>query len=172
MAFGGGGQSRRLRGTVTGGTVMKPGILLGGLLALVMTGTAANADPVTFSTYLKDPVWAKQLDAMFGKTPKPDWLRNATESEAVPVTMDGRPYTVLLACRKHDCANHQLAVLFDKTAIYGLRFETRDNSPKEELTWFNIGGGPESIDGKTILYAAITGSLFNHPGMFSFPAGK
>lgn len=151
---------------------MKSGALMGGLLAVLMTGTAANATPATFSTYRKDPAWEQRFDAMFGRTPKPDWLRNATESEAVSVTMDGRPYTVLLACKQHDCANHQLVVLFNREAIYGLRFETTDNSPKEELTWLNIGGGPESIDGKTILYAAITGSLFNHPAMFAFPAGK
>ena len=149
-------------------------ILAGALLVCVMACPVAHAaaDPVTLTTYLHDPAWTKRFDTMFGTTPKPGWLNSATQSEAVPVTMGGKPYTVLLACKQHDCANHQLVVLFDATTIYGLRFETTDNSPKETLTWLNIGGGPESIDGKTILYAAITGSLFNHPAMFAFPASK
>ena len=31
-----------------------------------------------------------------------------------------------------------------------------------------IGGGAESIDGRTILYAALTGSLDNHPQAFNY----
>ena len=38
----------------------------------------------------------------------------------------------------------------------------------EKLTWLNIGGGSESIDGRTILYAALTGSLENHPDAFNY----
>ena len=30
------------------------------------------------------------------------------------------------------------------------------------------GGGAESIDGRTILYAALTGSLDNHPQAFNY----
>ncbi|RWR13301.1 C-lysozyme inhibitor [Sinirhodobacter populi] len=140
------------------------------LLILIAAGAAVKADPVTLSTYLRDPSWTERFDTMFGNSAKPDWVQGATESEAVAVTLNGQPYEVLLACKKHDCGNHQLAVLFDKDAMYGLHFETTDNSPEEELIWLNIGGGPESIDGKTILYAAITGSLFNHPELFTFPA--
>ncbi|GBQ96184.1 C-lysozyme inhibitor [Acetobacter nitrogenifigens DSM 23921 = NBRC 105050] len=151
---------------------MKLGALLGVMLAVGVTVSSAQADPATFNTYSTDPHWSARLNAMFGKTSKPDWLKNATSSEAVSVTMDGKPYTVLLACKRHDCGNHQLAILFDNATIYGLRFEATNGVPKETLTWFNIGGGPESIDGKTILYAAITGSLFNHPEAFAFPAEK
>lgn len=128
----------------------------------------AQTQPVTLSVEMKSPDFANRVGELFGKVPKPDWLAEATEAEPVAVTLDGRPYTVLLACKKHDCANHQLAILFDAERMYGLRFETRDNSAEERLTWLNIGGGAESIDGRTILYAAITGSLFNHPEAFSF----
>ena len=38
----------------------------------------------------------------------------------------------------------------------------------ERLTWLGIGGGAESIDGRTILYAALTGSLDNHPQAFNY----
>jgi hypothetical protein len=40
----------------------------------------------------------------------------------------------------------------------------------EVLTWLTIGGGDESIDGRTILYAALTGSLENHRGQFNLSA--
>ena len=146
--------------------------LASAMMVLAMTGSMAHAGPVTLHGFLEDPVWAKRFDSMFGKTPKPDWLNNATESGVVSVSLDGKPYKVLQACKRHDCSNHQIAVLFDNTTLYGLRFETTDNSAKEELIWLNIGGGPESIDGKTILYAAMTGSLFNHPEQFSLSSKK
>lgn len=143
---------------------------LAAFVVMVAAGSAVQAEPVTLSTWLQQPAFSERFNALFGQTPRPDWLTGATESEAVAVAMDGKPYQVLLACKKHDCGNHQLAVLFDAEAIHGLRFETADNSAQETLTWLNIGGGPESIDGKTILYAAITGSLFNHPKAFAFSA--
>ena len=151
---------------------MKSGRIAGLLLATVTPLLAAHAAPLTFSTARKDPTWAKRFDAMFEHAMKPGWLNSATESEAVQVSLDGKPYQVVLACKRHDCHNHQIAVLFNPTASYALLFETQDNSTDEKLTWLNIGGGPESIDGKTILYAAITGSLFNHPKTFSYGEEK
>lgn len=151
---------------------MRLGTSIAPMISAILMAGAAMADPVTLTTRMQEPGWASRIDTMFGAVPKPDWLGHATESEPVAVTLDGKPYTVLLACKQHDCGNHQFVVLFDDTTMYGLRFETEDNSPEESLTWLGIGGGAESIDGKTILYAAITGSLFNHPQMFAFPAGE
>lgn len=143
------------------------------IAALAMLGAIATARaeeaPATLSVAMKDAAFAHRIGALFGAAPAPRWLARATEAEPVAVTLDGKPYTVLLACKTHDCANHQLAILFDAEKMYGLRFETRDNSAEERLVWLNIGGGAESIDGRTILYAAITGSLYNHPRAFSFP---
>ncbi|ARO14336.1 hypothetical protein BVG79_00988 [Ketogulonicigenium robustum] len=141
-------------------------------LALVLMTAAANAQdaPRTLSTYLAEPEWAARFDRLFADMSKPDWLARATEGEQVDVTLDGKPFSVLFACKQHDCGAHQMAVLFDNDTMYALQLETDYNSPHEALTWLNIGGGPESIDGKTILYAAMTGSLFNHPDMFDFPA--
>lgn len=48
----------------------------------------------------------------------------------------------------------------------GAAVETDDTV--ERLTWLGIGGGAESIDGRTILYAALTGSLDNHPQAFNY----
>lgn len=55
-----------------------------------------------------------------------------------------------------------------KKVMYGLLLSVNKKDKTERLTWMNIGGGSESIDGKTILYAALTGSLVNHPGAFNF----
>lgn len=69
---------------------MKFGISAATLSILLMAGSAAGANPVTLSIYAKDRAWAERFDAIFGKTPKPGWLRDATESEAVAVTLDGK----------------------------------------------------------------------------------
>ncbi|BBU86441.1 hypothetical protein EIMP300_78410 [Escherichia coli] len=37
----------------------------------------------------------------------------------------------------------------------------------EKLTWLNVNDAL-SIDGKTVLFAALTGSLENHPDGFNF----
>ncbi len=55
-----------------------------------------------------------------------------------------------------------------KKVMYGLLLSVNKKDNTERLTWMNMGGGSESIDGKTILYAALTGSLVNHPGAFNF----
>lgn len=139
------------------------------ILALSPPLAMAEDTPRTLSVHMQDTTFAKRVGTLLGKDERPNWFKRATESEPVSVIMDGKPYIVLLACKQHDCRNHQFALMFDDKNMYGLRFETHDNSPKEELTWLNIGGGPESIDGKTILYAAITGSLYNHPKAFQAP---
>lgn len=137
------------------------------VLAVSLSFGAAQPMPRTLSVEMQDTAFAHRVDTLFGKTPKPDWLTRTTEAEPATAVMDGQPYTVLLACKQHDCANHQFAVMFDKNSMYGLLFTAKDNNPTEELTWLSIGGGPESIDGKSILFAAITGSLYNHPEVFA-----
>ena len=61
-----------------------------------------------------------------------------------------------------------LAAAFDAMTArqHGVLSET--DGTVERLTWLGIGGGAESIDGRTILYAALTGSLDNHPQAFNY----
>lgn len=49
----------------------------------------------------------------------------------------------------------------------GLFSRVNEHSGNETLQWLNI---PDelSINGKTVLYAALTGSLDNHPNNFNF----
>ncbi|MFT8655772.1 MAG: Ivy family c-type lysozyme inhibitor [Acetobacter papayae] len=154
--------------------MMRFSLLAAPVAALMLSAPLAMAEdaPRTLSVDMQDATFAKRVGALFGKVEQPGWLKRATESAPVEVTMDGKPYTVLLSCKQHDCRNHQFVLMFNDKTMYGLRFETKDNSPQEELTWLNIGGGPESIDGKTILYAAITGSLYNHRAAFQRPQGQ
>ncbi len=39
---------------------------------------------------------------------------------------------------------------------------------QEKLTWLNVSDAL-SIDGKTVLFAALSGSLDNHPDAFNYP---
>lgn len=126
------------------------------------------------SDYLQDPVWAQRFNKLLPEADQPDWLQTATNmGTAIPVTLNGKPYLVVSACRQHNCPGQEIAVLFDKETMYGLLYQVKKSNPsREKLKWLNIGGGPESIDGKTILYSATTGSLFNHPDAFSHWGGK
>lgn len=42
-----------------------------------------------------------------------------------------------------------------------------DENRPERLTWLNVSDAL-SIDGKTVLFAALSGSLDNHPDAFNY----
>lgn len=42
-----------------------------------------------------------------------------------------------------------------------------DEKPTRRLTWLNVSDAL-SIDGKTVLFAALSGSLDNHPDAFNY----
>ena len=49
----------------------------------------------------------------------------------------------------------------------GLFSTVDENTSQEKLTWLNVDDAL-SIDGKTVLFAALSGSLENHPNGFNF----
>ncbi|HBC5886972.1 TPA: C-lysozyme inhibitor, partial [Escherichia coli] len=49
----------------------------------------------------------------------------------------------------------------------GLFSTIDEKTSQEKLTWLNVNDAL-SIDGKTVLFAALTGSLENHPDGFNF----
>lgn len=51
--------------------------------------------------------------------------------------------------------------------IAGVFSSVEEKTGNEKLQWLNL---PDdlSIDGKTVLFAALTGSLDNHPDSFNF----
>ena len=138
--------------------------------AAAAQGTDANAGARwSFSAIAKDTRARHAFDAMARGHQLPAWVKKGVvESPAVAVEMAGRSYQVMQACKPHDCADQQVAVMYSPghDAMYGVLLSRSGSS--EKLTWLNIGGGSESIDGKTILYAALTGSLANHPQAFDF----
>ena len=49
----------------------------------------------------------------------------------------------------------------------GVLSVVNENTAQEKLTWMNVSDAL-SIDGKTVLFAALSGSLENHPDAFNY----
>lgn len=142
------------------------------MLALPVTSFARNdqAEP-SLADLLVDEKMETAFDNMAGDAKLPEWVKSgAVTSPGRRVSFDGQEYLAMTACEQHRCAAHKIAVLYDEHSgtMYGLLTEGDDESGSEILTWFNIGGGPESIDGRTLLFAATTGSIENHPEDFQY----
>ena len=146
-------------------------MLIATVSLMLFAGLAYADEPVAgFSARMADPAFAARVEALFDGAEQPDWLPTATEAEPVTVTLGGEPMTVLLACKKHDCGSHQFIVIFDDTLMQGVLMEGDDTMAHEQLTWLGTTGEQSDIDRRTVLYAAISGSLYNHPETFDYPA--
>ncbi|HWL55396.1 MAG TPA: Ivy family c-type lysozyme inhibitor [Paracoccus sp. (in: a-proteobacteria)] len=147
---------------------------IAGLAMLVLGLAPAFAeDAPTLADLGKNAELAAAFKAMAGETEMPDWLEQPiVTTPTATASFDGKPWQVMYGCKQHDCAAHRIAVIYSAEAgkMYGVVSDTSENGEEETLHWLNIGGGPESIDGRTILYAALTGSLANHPGAFDYSA--
>ncbi|VWD59525.1 Inhibitor of vertebrate lysozyme [Burkholderia lata] len=116
----------------------------------------------SMSAIAGDRVASAAFDVMKKGHRLPAWVsRGGTESPAITLSYNGHHAYVMTACRPHNCGAERIAVLYDleKNVMYGLLSSVGPDRDAEHLTWLNIGGGDESIDGKTILYGALTGSL-------------
>lgn len=140
-----------------------------GMAFAIMLGLSAcaAAQAPSFHDLLKNSAWQTRFATLFTQISPPKWLETATETPARAVTLNGKRYQVRLVCKQHDCGNHQLALLYNRDTMLGLLVSSKDNSPTQTLTWLNfdkkLADDALAIDGKTLLYAAISGSLFNHP---------
>lgn len=138
---------------------------------LAATGASAQDHPTTFRDIAKDPVASAAFKAMAKGHRLPDWINGKTvESPGNELMFGGDKVYVMSACKQHDCGDEQIAVLYDpdKKIMYGVLRVADQKTVSEKLTWMNIGPGNEAIDGRTILYAALTGSLGNHPDAFDY----
>lgn len=118
-----------------------------------------------------DSAMKAAYDAMTKGHEMPEWLtQNAVTSPGDEVSFGGKSYVAMSACKQHDCAANAVAVLYDpqEKTMYGVLSTAEEDGAREALQWLNIGGGPESIDGKTLLYATLTGSVTNHPNDFNY----
>ncbi len=101
----------------------------------------------------------------------PAWvMKGGTYTPAQTVTLAYYLYQVMSACKPHDCGSQRIAVMWSEKSnqMTGLFLDTIDEkTSQEKLTWLNVNDAL-SIDGKTVLFAALTGSLENHPDGFNF----
>lgn len=145
-------------------------LLLAATLALgAQTALAEDALPT-----LADLEQNAELKASFDKLTKdqdlPEWvLDGMSTSPTQKVSFDGKEYLAMSGCKPHDCGGNQFALLYQPEShdAYGL-LALGDPEKKQELTWLNIGGNAESIDGRTLLYAVTTGSIANHADSFAY----
>lgn len=131
----------------------------------------AQSHTATFRDIASDPAAAAAFKTMATGHRLPDWINGKTvESPGHEVMFGADKVYVMSACKQHDCGAEQIAVLYDpdKKVMYGVLLIADPKTMSEKLTWMNIGAGNESIDGRTILYAALTGSLENHPDAFNY----
>lgn len=144
---------------------MRPLRLLIATVSLMLLAGLAYADGL--SARMEDPAFVARIDALFGEVAQPDWLPTATNAASVSVTLDGQQMEVLLACKKHDCGAHQFVVIFDDNVMQGVLMQGEYSQVTEELTWLGMTGDQTDIDRRTVLYSAISGSLYNHPDLFA-----
>lgn len=138
--------------------------------AMLMSAGAFAADNLTVS----DLATNKDSKAAFSKMVKghklPAWVsKGGTSTPAKTVKIGDTEYQVLSACKPHNCSAERVAVLWSEKSqtMSGLFSAVNEKSDKETLTWLNVGDAL-SIDGKTVLYSALSGSLENHPDAFNF----
>ncbi|XNM58361.1 Ivy family c-type lysozyme inhibitor [Escherichia coli] len=88
-------------------------------------------------------------------------MKGGTDTPAQTVTLGDETYQVMSACKPHDprlatyCCDVVRDNESDDGAVLDLSMRKRR---KEKLTWLNVNDAL-SIDGKTVLFAALTGSL-------------
>ncbi|ABL71690.1 Ivy family c-type lysozyme inhibitor [Paracoccus denitrificans] len=131
---------------------------------------AASDVGLTLADLGKDEGLTAAVEKMAEGHQMPEWLREgAVISPSQKVGFGGQEYLAMTACKQHDCAANQFAVLYapGSGTAHGV-LSVRDGEGAELLTWLGMAGGPETIDGRTILYAALTGSLANHPQDFTY----
>ncbi len=86
-------------------------------------------------------------------------MKGGTYTPAQTVTLGDETYQVMSACKPHDCGSQRIAVMWSEKSnqMTGLFSTIDEKTSQEKLTWLNVNDAL-SIDGKTVLFAALTGS--------------
>ncbi|EIR5453314.1 Ivy family C-type lysozyme inhibitor [Salmonella enterica] len=142
-------------------------------LFLSFSGLATSAyaqDELTISKLAVDQDTKAEFQKMAANQHLPKWVtQGGTDSQGQKVNIAGNQYLVLTSCKPHDCSSQRIAVLYATATkkIAGVFSSVEEKTGNEKLKWLNL---PDdlSIDGKTVLFAALTGSLDNHPDSFNF----
>lgn len=139
---------------------------------LCCTGVSftALAETPTLSSLVASPQGGAAFAQLIAHQHLPDWIKKGgVESPMQQVTLKGITYQVYSACKPHDCASENFALIYSPAdnAMSGLFARNNEARHREQLQWLNISDAL-SIDGKTVLYAALSGSLENHPQAFNY----
>jgi hypothetical protein len=139
-----------------------------GTLTLFLTINACAETPPTLS----DLAVNKETKALFKEMTKaqklPKWvLQGGTDGETHSIYLKGNDYQISSSCKPKQCGLEQIAVLYSPTAriMAGVLAKNTEHETQQKLIWLNV---PDSlsIDGKTVLYATLTGAIDNHPNWF------
>ena len=140
------------------------------LLLSLSTISAYAQNDLTVSDLAKNTDTKAAFQKMIGKQKLPEWvMQNGTSSPTKYVEINGKKYWVLNSCKPHDCGSQSIAVLYSpgSKTLSGVFSTNNEREISQQLLWLNITDDL-SIDGRTILFAALTGSLDNHPDSFNF----
>ncbi|EEW5141792.1 C-lysozyme inhibitor [Escherichia coli] len=138
--------------------------------ALVIATSAMAQDDLTISSLAKGETTKAAFNQMVQGHKLPAWvMKGGTYIPAQTVTLGDETYQVMSACKPHDCGSQRIAVMWSEKSnqMTGLFSTIDEKTSQEKLTWLNVNDAL-SIDGKTVLFAALTGSLENHPDGFNF----
>ncbi len=133
--------------------------------ALVIATSAMAQDDLTISSLAKGETTKAAFNQMVQGHKLPAWvMKGGTYTPAQTVTLGDETYQVMSACKPHDCGSQRIAVMWSEKSnqMTGLFSTIDEKTSQEKLTWLNVNDAL-SIDGKTVLFAALTGSLENHP---------
>lgn len=140
------------------------------IAALVVASSALAQSDVTISSLAKGDTTKAAFNQMVKGHKLPAWVsKGGTFSPAKTVTLGEESWQVLSACKPHDCGAERVAVLWSEKSqkMSGVFSMVDEKTSQEKLTWLNVGD-ELSIDGKTVLFAALSGSLENHPDAFNY----
>lgn len=139
-------------------------------LLLASAGAWAQGDMLTVSGLANGANSKAAFSKMTEGHKLPDWVtKGGTGSPAKSVKLGSETWQVIGSCKPHDCGAERVAILWsaEKKEMAGVYSTVKEDSAEEKLVWMNVSDDL-SIDGKTVLYAALTGSLENHPDAFNY----
>ena len=140
------------------------------ITAIFVTTNALAIDNLTISKLANDEKTKASFHQVIENNDLPSWiLTGGTESSSRTINLNGNEYQVMTSCKPHDCPSEQIAIMYskEKNVMAGVFSSSDEKNNTQDLLWFNISDDL-SIDGKTVLFAAITGSLENHPNEFNY----
>ena len=140
------------------------------IAALISSPYALANDNLTIETLAQNSSTKTSFNKIVKQYKLPNWvLKGGVGSPAATVTLNGNTYQVMTACKPHNCGAEQIAIIYSEKqkTLSGVFSVVDEKQDKQALTWLNIPDAL-SIDGKTVLFASLSGSLDNHPNDFNY----